>query len=171
MSKQPSNGGANQPEFPTIDALLAQYAKNLQPGQSISIPLYKGKQTMTTIDPIQASQAKKAAAAIGAKEPAKSVIKRHEVSFPRLFKFIETVEKPNFQKAGEFQDGRLYMEDIPKAKVSAIEFNANTVYMGCNFLCLSLLQNVLTAKIHHVLPFHYMHTVLLDIMSISTGRQ
>jgi hypothetical protein len=121
MSTKPSIGGANQPVFSTIDALLAQYAKNLQPGQSISIPLYKGKQTMTTIDPIQVSQAKKAAAAIGAKEPAKSVIKRHEISFPRLCKFIETVEKPNFQKTGEFQDGRLYMEDIPKAKVSAIE--------------------------------------------------
>lgn len=102
--------------FPSIDSLLSQYAKSLKPGESISIPLYKGSGTITTIDPLQATKAHKAAAAIGAKEPSQSVVKRHEVSFPKLCKFIETVEKPDFQKAGELQDGRLYMEDIPKAK-------------------------------------------------------
>jgi len=116
MSTKSKSSGAKQADFPTIDALLSQYAKNLQPGESVSIPLYKGRQTITTIDPLQASQAKKAAAAIGAKEPAKSVVKRHEISFPRLLKFIETVEKPNFQNVGEYQDGRLYTEDIPKVK-------------------------------------------------------
>lgn len=127
MSSKPRSSGAKQPAFPTIDALLSQYAKDLQPGQSVSIPLYKGKQTVTTIDPLQASQAKKAAAAIGAKEPAKSVIKRHEISFPRLLKFIETVEKPNFHNVGEYQDGRLYTEDIPKAKVSVIHTANETI--------------------------------------------
>jgi len=73
---------------------------------------------MTTIDPLQASKAIKAAAAIGAKAPSQSVISRNEVQFPRLMKFIETVEKPNFDKL--FVDGRLYMEDIPKAKVCCV---------------------------------------------------
>ncbi len=100
----------------TIDALIAQYSKGLKPGETISIPLYKGETSKTTIDPLQATKANKAAAAIGAKEPSKAVISRNELTFPRMMKFIETVEKPNFDK--QFKDGRLYVEDIPKAKVS-----------------------------------------------------
>ena len=110
---------ANQQEkkMATIDAFLSQFAKTLKPGESISIPLYKGASSITNIDPNQAHKATKAAATIGAKAPAQSVLKRNEITFPRILKFIETVEKPNFQKPGEFADGRLYMEDIPKAKV------------------------------------------------------
>ncbi len=102
----------------TIDSLISQYAKNLKPGESVSIPLYRGEESITNIDPLQATKANKAAAAIGAKEPAKSVISRNELTFPRLMKFTTTVERPNFD--GLFKDGRLYVEDIPKAKVGCI---------------------------------------------------
>lgn len=124
MASTAESNTAHNATFPTIDALLAQYAQSLKPGESISIPLYKGNGTITTIDPLQANKAQKAAAAIGAKAPASSVIKRHEVSFPKLCKFIQTVERPDFQKVGEFQDGRLYMEDIPKAKDDSDEEEA-----------------------------------------------
>ena len=100
----------------TIDAIILRYAKNLKPGESVSIPLYKGKQSLTNTDPLQAAKANKAAAAIGAKAPSKATSIRNESSFPKIMKFIETVEKPNFTK--QLKDGRLYIEDIPKAKVS-----------------------------------------------------
>lgn len=109
--------------FETIDAILTHHARSLRPGESISIPLYKSANgTITSIDPLQASRASKAAAAIGAKTITKSVKERSSVKFPRVMKFIETVEDPDFGNGkgrGEtFRDGRLYVEDIPKAKVS-----------------------------------------------------
>jgi hypothetical protein len=135
--------------FPSIDTLLSQYAKSLKPGESISIPLYKGSGTITTIDPLQATKAHKAAAAIGAKEPAQSVIKRHEVSFPKLCKFIETVERPDFHKPGELQDGRLYMEDIPKAKVRAFEYKLHLL----NIKILESFRCSLFVFLHHLLTY------------------
>uniref|UniRef100_A0A7S3PU53 Transcription initiation factor IIF subunit alpha n=1 Tax=Chaetoceros debilis TaxID=122233 RepID=A0A7S3PU53_9STRA len=121
----PNPRSSNPPQppasFETIDAILSHHARSLQPGQSIAIPLYKSTNgTITSIDPLQAARASKAAAAIGAKTIARSVQERSSVKFPRVMKFIETVEDPDFGngkgKVETFRDGRLYVEDIPKAK-------------------------------------------------------
>jgi hypothetical protein len=100
----------------TIDELLSKHTKNLKPGESISIPLYKSRGTISTIDPIQASRAQKAAASVGAKTLTRSFLEKNEMKFPRLMKFnCPVVTKPDWDH--NLKDGRLYIEDIPKAKV------------------------------------------------------
>lgn len=44
--------------------------------------------------------------------------------FPRVAKFPETVTKPDFfgEGSGSLRDGRMYEEDVPKAKASLIVF-------------------------------------------------
>ncbi len=81
----------------TVDAILSHYSKYLKPGESISIPLIKGKSTTTSIDPLLL----KANGRITTGE-----------KFPKLAKFIETVERPDFQSA--FHGGRFYQENVPK---------------------------------------------------------
>lgn len=99
----------------TIDELLSKHTKNLKPGESISIPLYKSRGTISTIDPIQASRAQKAAASVGAKTLTRSFLEKNEMKFPRLMKFnCPVVTKPDWDH--NLKDGRLYIEDIPKAK-------------------------------------------------------
>lgn len=92
----------------TIDAILSHYAKTLKPGESISIPLYKGKNTTTSIDPIKSRTVANATSA---------ATRNLQQKFPKMAKFIETVEKPNLQTT--FRNARLYQEDIPKAQVSS----------------------------------------------------
>lgn len=100
----------------TIDELLSNHTMNLKPGESVSIPLYKSMGTISTIDPIQASRAQKAAASIGAKTLTRSFLEKNEMKFPRLMKFNHpVVTKPDWDHS--LRDGRLYIEDIPKAKV------------------------------------------------------
>jgi hypothetical protein len=42
-----------------------------------------------------------------------------ELKFPRLAKFVETVTPPSFNTI--LKDGRMYEEEVPKAKVSTID--------------------------------------------------
>jgi hypothetical protein len=125
MASNATSASAAKPSQPqhlkTIDALLSYHAKGLKPGESISIPLYKGPGTTTSMDPIKATRISKGAAA---KQPdgtangtagtgASSTVRPIPIErFPKMAKFIETVKKPDFT-----QDLRLYQEDIPKAKV------------------------------------------------------
>lgn len=94
----------------TVDAILSYYSKSLKPGESISIPLYKGKNTITSVDPIKS----RANASGGGASSSRNL----EEKFPKIAKFIETVEKPDFQNT--FKAGRLYQEDVPKAQVIII---------------------------------------------------
>ena len=103
------------PTLTNVDAILSHYAKSLKPGESIRIPLYKGKGTTSSIDPIKKLRSNNNSAS-SRNQPEK---------FPKLAKFIETVEKPDFEK---LEGGRFYEEDIPKAQVSFVGF----------LLCISL---------------------------------
>lgn len=102
----------------TIDEILGKYSNDLKPGESISIPLYKSRSTISTIDPIQVSRAQKIATSVGANTLTKGFVEKNELKFPRLLKFNHpVVRKPKWD--GDLDDGRLYIEDIPKAKVLA----------------------------------------------------
>lgn len=107
------------PTLKTVDAILSHYAKTLKPGESIQIPLIKGKSTTTSVDPIIHSRSKTSTSSAGNTDgsgvPAASRIVQEK--FPKIAKFIETVEKPDFQKC--FQNGRFYQEDIPKAQADS----------------------------------------------------
>ena len=113
-----SNGASQFQHLKTIDAILSHYAKGLKPGESISIPLYKGPGTTTSVDPIKATRMSKGTSksqphADGPSNGASSTTRPVPIEqFPKMAKFIETVKKPDFK-----QDMRLYQEDIPKAKV------------------------------------------------------
>ncbi len=98
---------APAPSLDTVDAILSHYSKSLQPGESISIPIYKGKATTTSIDLVKSKSVENAA-------PSK--IQSLNEKFPKIAKFIETVENPDFQNT--FRGARLYQEDIPKAQVT-----------------------------------------------------
>lgn len=116
-SKQPP------PTLKTVDEILSHYAKTLQPGESIQIPLIKGKSTTTSIDPriqsrIHASSSNGGTVGSTADAGGGTTVASRAVQekFPKIAKFIETVEKPDFQKY--FQNGRFYQEEIPQAQVS-----------------------------------------------------
>ena len=103
----PSPSPTTASSLGTVDAILSHYAKSLKPGESISIPIYKGKATTTSIDPLKSKTVVNAA-------PSK--IQSLNEKFPKIAKFIETVENPDFNTT--FRGARLYQEDIPKAQVS-----------------------------------------------------
>jgi len=126
------------PPLNSVDAILSYYSKTLKPGETISIPLYKGKPTTTSHDFFLMKNAQKllsAAAATsapgdthngngtsangtgagnGAAVPIPAMIRNLTQPFPKLAKFTETTEKPEFLKNDELKTGRLYQEDIPK---------------------------------------------------------
>eukprot|EP00553_Chaetoceros_curvisetus_P007272 CAMPEP_0204618330 /NCGR_PEP_ID=MMETSP0717-20131115/5011_1 /ASSEMBLY_ACC=CAM_ASM_000666 /TAXON_ID=230516 /ORGANISM="Chaetoceros curvisetus" /LENGTH=102 /DNA_ID=CAMNT_0051632037 /DNA_START=78 /DNA_END=384 /DNA_ORIENTATION=- len=92
--------------FPTIDAILSHHAKNLKPGESISIPLYKSRNgTITSADPLQKSRASKQAAAMGAKNVSKSVLEKKYGEISTNDEILETVEDPDFGAGGMNSSG------------------------------------------------------------------
>lgn len=103
------------PNLNTLDSILSQYAKSMKPGETIRIPLYKVKSSTTSIDPFMQARLSKSASGDSTAAP-RSAVRNITESFPKVAKFIETVQKPDFQ--GAFQNGRLYQEDIPKVQVS-----------------------------------------------------
>ena len=122
------------PTLKTVDAILSHYAKTLKPGESIQIPLIKGKSTITSVDPIFQSRSNASSggsngnSSNGGGSGGSSRLVQEK--FPKIAKFIETVEKPDFQKL--FQNGRFYQEDIPKAQVSILIY----VYLEyVNIIC------------------------------------
>ena len=92
------------PKLSTVDAILSHYAKSLKPGETIRIPLYKGKSTTTSSDPLME------------RTTADANKKKLEEKFPKMAKFIETVEKPDFLHT--LRNARLYQDYKPKAHVS-----------------------------------------------------
>lgn len=105
-SQAAANGGTpantTTTPAPSIDAILSRHAKHLQPGQTITLTLVKGPTSKST-DPLLAR------AAAAKKQTATSL------EFPRVAKFVETVQKPDFK--GKFAEGRLFEEDVPEVKV------------------------------------------------------
>ena len=87
------------PSLGTVDKILSHYAKSLKPGESISIPIYKGKASTESIDPVKSKTVAKAAA---------SKIQSLSEKFPKIAKFIETVEKPDF---GNTFLGWMYLDE------------------------------------------------------------
>ena len=51
---------------------------------------------------------------------ARTVEDKLTLSFPRVAKFPESVNKPNFTMGG-LRDGRMYEEEVPLAKVSFVD--------------------------------------------------
>ena len=96
----------------SIEKILNDYGKKLNPGDSISFTLVKGKETSTSVDPLLARRTNKGNTNNNSK---------YELKFPRVAKFAETVTKPDFEK--EWKDGRWYEEDIPKAMQDSDEEN------------------------------------------------
>lgn len=82
-----------------IDQLLAKYARHLPPGSSVSVRLIKGPSS-SSVDPIAARR---------------NAVNAVPLEFPRVAKFTESVTRPDF--AGSLAEGRMYEEDVPKAKV------------------------------------------------------
>jgi len=122
-SKKSTKVNTNDLKSFTIDAILKDITKGLLPGQTVSIPLYKGQCTTTSVDALLAART----AAANAKNitPPPQQQQQHKTSsehrllatnekFPKIAKFTETVSKPNFHI--DFCDGRMYHEDIPKVK-------------------------------------------------------
>ena len=122
------NNNNNINNLNTIDSILSHYAKSLKPGESISIPLYKGKGTTISVDPLmksrstqqqqqqqqhQQQQQQKDQQNTNASSSMSRIM---EEKFPKMAKFIETVEKPDFENV--FDGGRFYQEDVPKVHVS-----------------------------------------------------
>ena len=122
-----------------IDQLLAKYARHIPSGSSITIQLIKGP-TSSSVDPIAARRAAAKAARISAAASSASgggmssgndsdtnnnvtaASKKGinvPINFPRMAKFIETVTPPDFSNvgSGKLGDGRMYEEEVPKAKV------------------------------------------------------
>lgn len=116
-----------------IDALLAKYARSLPPGASVTVKLVKGPSS-SSVDPIAArraaAKAARAQAAAGLASSGASSGNDSDgggaaaagrgiaapLSFPRMAKFGESVTPPDFF-AGSLKDGRMYEEEVPKAKV------------------------------------------------------
>ena len=109
----PANGGMSAAAAaatttapaPSVDAILSRHARHMQPGQTLTLTLVKGATSQST-DP------RFALAASLKKRPAGVT---NKLDFPRVAKFVETVQKPDF--GGRFAGGRLYEEDIPEVKV------------------------------------------------------
>ena len=99
----PTNGTANPSTTPIqgIDTLLAKYARHLPPGGTVSVRLIKGPSS-SSVDPIAARRNNANAVSL---------------DFPRIAKFTESVTRPDFI-GGKLGEGRMYEEDVPKAKVS-----------------------------------------------------
>ena len=92
---------ATRPKITSIDKLLNDKAKQLKPGESITIPIIKGSTTHSSLDEILNQTETKA------------------LQFPRIAKFGESVVKPNFESDlnGGLHNVTLYEQDIPKIKV------------------------------------------------------
>lgn len=87
-----------------IEDFFKNYAKSLEPGGSFTISILKGHST-SSIDPVHAERVRREG--VNAKCP-------EELHFPRIAKFGETINKPDFKSS--FHDGRMYEEDIPRYK-------------------------------------------------------
>lgn len=128
-----------------IDALLAKYARHLPPGGTITVQLVKGSKS-SSVDPIAARRAAAKAAkekamassnnedddSDGQNKPAagKSGSITEPLIFPRIAKFSDTVTPPDFVK-GSLKDGRMYEEEVPKAKDESDE-EESTAYKPSN---------------------------------------
>ena len=148
---EPTTNGSNTSEPSTstiplpigIDQLLAKYVRHIPPGGSIQIQLVKGP-TSSSVDPIAARRAAAKAARRasdnnneggGDNDNATEVAGAGKgihvpLNFPRIAKFIETVTSPNFNEGGKLKDGRMYEEEVPKAKVCC----SYCVYKCCKSL-------------------------------------
>ena len=85
-----------------------------------------------------------------------------ELKFPRLAKFVDTVTPPNFNTM--LKDGRMYEEEVPKAKVSTID-KIPDIYQLCsccmNTLCVyflgELMLMMMMMMMMHVSYFWHMN--------------
>ncbi|KAL3815347.1 hypothetical protein ACHAXA_002131 [Cyclostephanos tholiformis] len=156
-----SSSSPSNPLLPSgIDALLAKYARRLPPGGSITVRLIKGS-TSTSVDPIAARKAAASAAkrsltvsnhstsgrsscsSAGEDEDdvdvppptmgAADARKNAPMSFPRMAKFVETVSPPDF--GGALRDGRMYEEEVPKAKVNYDGWARRMCLIGGSLIC------------------------------------
>ena len=160
----PTNGASSGVAIGSVDALLAKYARHLPPGGTITVNLVKGP-TSRSVDPIAARRAaakEEAARAnssgndsdtggAGGGNGAAGVGMTVPVTFPRIAKFNETVTPPDFVR-GSLRDGRMYEEEVPKAKVSGEICIVRCIYhfvaileekpsrMICGKICLLHLQ-------------------------------
>ena len=92
----------------SIDTILSRHARSMKPGETLTLTLVKGPQSKSS-DPLLA----RAAAAKKMPNPNQMFA----LDFPRVAKFVETVDRPDF--AGKFKEGRLIEEDVPEVKVRA----------------------------------------------------
>ena len=92
----------------SIDTILSRHARSMKPGETLTLTLVKGPKSQST-DPLLA----RAAAAKKMPNPNQMFA----LDFPRVAKFVETVDRPDF--AGKFKEGRLIEEDVPEVKVRA----------------------------------------------------
>ena len=90
----------------SIDSILSRHARSMKPGETLTLTLVKGPQSKSA-DPLLA----RAAAAKRMPNPPQLCA----LNFPRVAKFVETVDRPDF--AGKFKEGRLIEEDVPEVKV------------------------------------------------------
>ncbi|KAL3790021.1 hypothetical protein HJC23_011377 [Cyclotella cryptica] len=116
----PPNGNT-PPAQAGIDALLAKYARTLPPGGTVTVTLVKGPSS-SSVDPIAARRA-------ASNEQQRRHAPPVELTFPRVAKFPETITKPDF--GGRLRDGRMYEEDVPKAKDESDE-EESTAYRSSN---------------------------------------
>ena len=96
--KKKKASSSNQPPRVGLDILLQRKGKSLQTGQQISFQLIKGPSINRdgVSDPVNPSAPKEC--------------------FPLIAKFPESVVRPDFS-AKQWQDARLYQQDVPKAQV------------------------------------------------------
>jgi hypothetical protein len=104
-ANQPATGGGT---MISIDTILSRHARSMKPGETLTLTLVKGPQSKSA-DPLLA----RAAAAKKLPNPNQMFA----LDFPRVAKFVETVDRPDF--AGKFREGRLIEEDVPEVKVRA----------------------------------------------------
>ena len=109
----------------SIDTILSRHARSMKPGETLTLTLVKGPKSQST-DPLLA----RAAAAKKMPNPNQMFA----LDFPRVAKFVETVDPPDF--AGKFREGRLIEEDVPEVKVRA--------YLEC--VCVWCLWHVLNCS-------------------------
>ena len=108
-SNQPAAGNSGGASIMTsIDTILSRHARSMKPGETLTLTLVKGPKSQST-DPLLA----RAAAAKKMPNPNQMFA----LDFPRVAKFVETVDRPDF--AGKFKEGRLIEEDVPEVKVRA----------------------------------------------------
>ena len=78
-----------------------------------------------------------------------------ELKFPRLAKFVDTVTPPNFNTM--LKDGRMYEEEVPKAKVSTID-KIPDIYQLCsccmNTLCVYFLGELMLMMMMMMMMMH-----------------